>query len=308
MSNNYVVYIHISPSNKRYVGITSQEPKRRWQNGRGYYKNIHFTNAINKYGWDNFQHIIIARGLDKETAKWLEIELIRELDLKNEDKGYNITDGGDTSVPCSKETKEIISKTNSKSVICLTTKRIFSSVKKANEFYNIINVSKCCNNTQNSCGELEDGSKLIWKRINYEHNKSYRVIGSIKDSYNPNYNKYSNIKSFHYLNNNSMSQEQRDKISKTRIESGIAIGENNPRATKVICVTTGKIFNTLKEGAEFYNCCRQEISHCCKGYRTKKGKKVKVESCGKLEDGTPLVWKYLKDYLIEQEQNNNNNN
>ena len=304
MSNNYVVYIHISPSNKRYIGITSQEPKRRWQNGKGYYKNIHFTKAIEKYGWDNFEHIIVVRDLNEESAKWLEIELIRVWDTTNPNKGYNISLGGDIAVPCSEETKEIISKANSKSVICLTTKRIFSSVKEANEFYNIINVSKCCTNTQNSCGELENGSKLIWKHINYKHNKSYRVIGNIKNNYNPNYNKYENIKSFHYLNNSSMSEEQRNKISETRIKNEVAKGENNPRATKVICITTGKIFNTLKEGAEFYNCCRQEISHCCKGYRTKKGKKIKVESCGKLEDGTPLVWKYLKDYLVEQNNNN----
>ena len=79
--NNYMVYMHISPSNKRYIGITSMNDENiRWQNGNGYKHNKHFYRAIEKYGWDNFQHIIIARNLTKEEACWLEIELIREWD------------------------------------------------------------------------------------------------------------------------------------------------------------------------------------------------------------------------------------
>ena len=94
--NNYKVYIHINKTNgKRYYGITKQEPKKRWQNGKKYGNNDHFTNAINYYGWDNFDHIVIARGLTEEEAKRLEIELIRELDTTNRDKGYNITKGGE---------------------------------------------------------------------------------------------------------------------------------------------------------------------------------------------------------------------
>ena len=95
MENNYTVYMHISPSGKRYIGITSLEPKRRWRSGKGYPNNEHFTSAIEKYGWDNFEHIIIAKGLSEEEAKWLEIKLIREWDSVNQDKGYNISLGGD---------------------------------------------------------------------------------------------------------------------------------------------------------------------------------------------------------------------
>lgn len=34
----YCVYIHISPSNKAYIGITSISPEERWDGGRGYFK------------------------------------------------------------------------------------------------------------------------------------------------------------------------------------------------------------------------------------------------------------------------------
>ena len=111
--NNYKVYIHINKTNgKRYYGITKQEPKKRWQNGKKYGNNDHFTNAINYYGWDNFDHIVIARGLTEEEAKWLEIELIREFDTTNRDKGYNITKGGEgtNGYKHTEETRKNISK------------------------------------------------------------------------------------------------------------------------------------------------------------------------------------------------------
>lgn len=38
---NYTVYMHVNKMDrKRYVGITKQEVKRRWLNGKGY-KKIH---------------------------------------------------------------------------------------------------------------------------------------------------------------------------------------------------------------------------------------------------------------------------
>ena len=64
--------------------------------GKGYKRN-YFTNAINKYGWDNFQHIIIAKGLSEDEAKWLEMELIRLWDTTNQNNGYNILSGGQTN-------------------------------------------------------------------------------------------------------------------------------------------------------------------------------------------------------------------
>ena len=97
MENNYIVYMHVSPSDKRYIGITSQKPERRWKNGIGYKSNEHFYRAIEKYGWDNFQHIIIAKGLTKEEAEWLEIELIREWGTTNFKKGYNKSKGGESN-------------------------------------------------------------------------------------------------------------------------------------------------------------------------------------------------------------------
>lgn len=77
MDDNFCVYMHINRANgKRYVGITAQNPINRWQNGLGYRRNKHFWDAILKYGWDNFDHLILYSGLRKEVGD-LRIEVVK---------------------------------------------------------------------------------------------------------------------------------------------------------------------------------------------------------------------------------------
>lgn len=93
--NNYCVYKHTSPSNKVYIGITGKEPEIRWCNGMGYPNNKHFTNAINKYGWENFTHEILFTNLTKEEACQKEIELIAFYKSNQSKFGYNQSTGGE---------------------------------------------------------------------------------------------------------------------------------------------------------------------------------------------------------------------
>ena len=99
METNYILYKHTSPSNKVYIGITKQTLKARWNNGHGYKNNEYFTNAIKKYGKDNFKHEILFNNLTLDEAKKLEIKTIAFYDSTNRNKGYNITIGGE---PCNK--------------------------------------------------------------------------------------------------------------------------------------------------------------------------------------------------------------
>ena len=92
MNDKYTVYIHISPSNKKYIGITSQNVKKRWQNGYGYKTNKYFWRAIQKYGWDNFEHEILFENLTVDEAKEKEIELIKLYNTYRPN-GYNLTFG-----------------------------------------------------------------------------------------------------------------------------------------------------------------------------------------------------------------------
>ena len=94
--NKYCVYCHISPSSKKYVGI-SCAPESRWNHGNGYKKNYLFYRAIVKYGWNNFEHIIIKDNLSANEAKELEAHLISAWKLTDPQYGYNIREGGDGS-------------------------------------------------------------------------------------------------------------------------------------------------------------------------------------------------------------------
>lgn len=99
-NDKYCVYIHTNKINgKKYVGQTCQKPEYRWKkDGRGYRSETYFGKAIQKYGWNNFEHEIIASNLTQEEAKNFEILLIDKLDTMNPDKGYNLTKGGEGTV------------------------------------------------------------------------------------------------------------------------------------------------------------------------------------------------------------------
>lgn len=112
MNNNYTIYIHKNKFNgKLYIGQTSQIPQKRWDNGRGYKTSSKFYNAILKYGWDNFEHIIVANNLSKKQADKMEEELIQKYQTRNDDFGYNIKKGGNNHTH-SEETKRKIGEAN----------------------------------------------------------------------------------------------------------------------------------------------------------------------------------------------------
>lgn len=106
----YTVYQHKNKINgKIYIGITSQTPENRWgKNGCNYKSSPHFYSAIQKYGWDNFEHNILYENLTKEEACQKEQELIAKFNSMNRNYGYNSTSGGEVFT-MNKETKEKIS-------------------------------------------------------------------------------------------------------------------------------------------------------------------------------------------------------
>lgn len=114
----WCVYIHTNKSNNKvYIGMTSQTPERRWQNGYGYKNNQYFWRSIEKYGWDQFEHIIFAEHLTKYEAEHMEILLIALYDTTNPECGYNISVGGEaghTGVKHSDEAKRKIVESNHK--------------------------------------------------------------------------------------------------------------------------------------------------------------------------------------------------
>jgi group I intron endonuclease len=92
----HTVYEHVQKENgKRYIGVTKHKPQRRWRpNGEGYKKNPYFWHAIQKYGWDSFEHNVIAEGLSEDDAYNMERELIAKYKSNDLEHGYNIAPGG----------------------------------------------------------------------------------------------------------------------------------------------------------------------------------------------------------------------
>ena len=224
----WLLYVHITPCGKRYYGITEQKPKKRWANGKGYKRNKYFTRAIEKYGWTNITHEILAEDLTKYEAAELEKYMIQWYDTANEKYGYNLSRGGEggnsgcerteewnhniskanKGKQFSEEHKQKISETQkgennsmygkhhskeirekmsesrrgknhprAKSVICLTTKKIFLTAKEGAGYYNLKStgdISGCCKGKSKSAGKY-NGQKLVWRYLNHNHNYKFRV-------------------------------------------------------------------------------------------------------------------------------------
>lgn len=108
--NGYIVYRHVSPSNKSYIGITKNYKKRCADHQRDDSDCVVFKKAIKKYGWDNFKHHILFEGLTIEEAKTKEKELIIKYSSQVPN-GYNLMSGGQGSSH-SMETRMKLSKIN----------------------------------------------------------------------------------------------------------------------------------------------------------------------------------------------------
>lgn len=107
MEKQYYLYKHTCPNGKVYIGITSQIPSKRWNNGKGYkLHNQHFYAAIEKFGWENIKHEILFDGLTKAEAEQKEIELIAQNKSNQREFGYNKSTGGEHSGSGAKRTPE----------------------------------------------------------------------------------------------------------------------------------------------------------------------------------------------------------
>lgn len=114
MEKTWIIYIHrCKTTNKCYVGQTCRKLEKRWgKNGKNYteHNNLKFYNAIQKYGWEDFEHFIVAQCNTLKEAYELERYYIDKLNTyKN---GYNSTLGGAGSKGkvISKELREHLSK------------------------------------------------------------------------------------------------------------------------------------------------------------------------------------------------------
>lgn len=87
------------------------------------------------------------------------------------------------------------------------------------------------------------------------------------------------LKSSEKIKNKKLSEKHKKNISKS------IKGNKNPRARKILCITTGEIFSYIEEVEEKYNIKTSGISACCRGDRKSAGKHPIT--------GEKMVWKYI---------------
>jgi len=258
----YCVYLHINKLNgKQYCGITCQRPSYRWRAGEGYIHNEHFYRAIQKYGWDMFEHIILFENLSHKEANLKEQQYVCTHNLTNSQYGYNQTSGGDGTVGY-KHTKD-------------TRKRMSQS------------------HMGNSCSE-ETKEKISAKNIG-NNNGMYG-----KPSWNSGIPMQDDIKAKisksrigktsgenHYFYGMKHTAETRQKISeankgKTAWNKGIKTGILPPTARQIGMYDDGgkliRMFPSVSQAATFVGNCTGNISNCCKG---------------KVKHASGYVWRYL---------------
>lgn len=232
-NKNYCVYMHTSPSGKRYIGITNQTPEKRWQNGYGYTYNSHFYRAIKHYGWENFKHEILNKNLTMEEAQELEIKYIAMYNTTNQDNGYNHTNGGEHKGKWGIDARERMSKAHKGKKLSPEHRKKIAEKGKGRVF---------SEETRRKIGDSHRGIKMSDEA---KKRMSEKAKGRI------------------------VSEETRKKISragkgrKFSNETIIKLRNANRLKKKVLCVETGIVYDSMADASRATGAMVSHISTCC---------------------------------------------
>lgn len=258
MMKKYTLYMHKNKRNgKVYIGITTESVIRRWQNGWGYSSQPLFYNAIMKYGWDGFEHIILAENLSKEDACTQEMKLIEQYRSYDREFGYNRDLGGYAPGRVSEETKAVLREKNIGKKMSEESKRKMSEAKKGRTLPE---------EQRRKIGERSKGKPTSAKQKEVART---RMMGNkiwLGRSHSDETKE--KIRQRHLGRN--MSDEWRRKLSESH--KGLLVGERNPKSKVVRCVETGEVFPTITAAGKSVGITHSRIRECCLGNRkTAKG-------------------------------------
>lgn len=232
--------MHISPSKKYYIGVTSRNVNLRWKNGNGYKHQPYFWNAIQKYGWDNFEHIIIKDDLDKDSAFDMEKKLIKQYKSNISEYGYNCSIGGENGNLGHKHSDKTIEKMRNSAI-----GRNLSDEQK-----------------------LKISNTLKGRKLSKELKEKLSEVHMGHDVSDDTKKKMSEKKRGRKWTENERNalSEHLKELHKTALPKA-----HEARKIKVKNLNTGKIFDSVIEASKFYNVNPANISRCCKGDRKRCG-------------------------------------
>lgn len=267
----WCVYIHTNKiNNKKYIGITCQKPENRWGiNGEHYNGQEKFYNAIQEYGWDNFNHEIVETNLNKTAALAREAELILQYDTVL--NGYNSVSGLIND-------EELYSK----EIYCLETGEIFPSVAAAAR---AISTDACHLSNHLHGKKAQSIFGKHWYFVNDEFNQEHYIADAITKEKND--IKASRDKLFAKLYSEGKTQKQiaeitgscKQTISAALKRQNIAI---KSKSIPVIALDKDtneviKTFPNMREACEWINMDYQSVCRLrkaiieswriCKGYK-----------------------------------------
>lgn len=259
----YTIYMHKNKINgKVYIGQTGIDPKIRWgANGRGYTDDTYFAKAIRKYGWKNFEHIILETDLTLDDANVLEEYYIQKYKALDHNYGYNLKHGGSMGGH-TEETKRHLSEIQKGKHHSPRTE-----FKKGN-----IPWTKGKKLPQYMVEKIRERSKGNKYNFGHKWTDEQKKIQSerIKLTFTPERLKKMSDAMKGYIPWNKgkkMKIEQYEKCKETMFKKGM-----KPRVVMpVFCIELNKTFSSIKEAAKELNLKSANICHCCKGRLHKTG-------------------------------------
>lgn len=272
----YTVYKHTTPSGKVYVGITKQNPKKRWQNGNGYKKNEYFYRAILKYGWKNIEHEIICQApMSAAQAGAVEKSFIALYDSTNPDKGYNHSIGGDCSATGARFTEERRKNASEK------TKELWADEKYRAK---AIEAHKGYKPTKEELQKRSEGLKKAHKEGKYNNvdfsfrrTEEYRKTKSndLKELWKDDAHKKVFLENLAKIQHDPEVRRKaiehlKITINNPEVKAKFS-GKNNGKSKQVRCIETGKMYQCVAQASKKTGASYNGIAMCCRGERKTAG-------------------------------------
>lgn len=250
----YIIYGHYCrETGKWYIGQSSQSlDKRSGENGSNYLKmkkgkycNPKFANAIKKYGWDTFDHVILEENLTIENVDERETFWINSKDSYT--NGYNASPIGNSCHFLTNEQKVKVSE-NLKSRKWSDEKRMKMSKKfsgEGNPFYG----KKHSNEQKKKWSEKRSGENSIFFGKHRSEETKLKIANSQRGELS-------------HLYGTHLSDETKRKISEAN-RGKVRFSK------KVALLIDNKIYMTFKSAADAARFvglkCSSHISFSCKG-------------------------------------------